>query len=238
MRHHWQKNKMLLKTQCRSAACAPARLLTGLAVMLRLCAGAGANCSLHSLASLFAKLYHRAKGILAVWNQYILFGGRPECIAWMQRGFYFNFYSWLEVSVFICSTAYEWGLDLNAQSSIDSEDWAFFFFLTSHVRVQMILFPKEIRVQGPHLTLTCALFMFSNSCSSQVKAPSWGADVTWIPPNLISLPSWPRCRPPSPWVMRRDTTASTTSPWAVRRSISALSWQYSDPKGQTALLIM
>lgn len=85
--------------------------------------------------------------------------------------------------------------------------------------------------------LTFDLGVFHSSLS-QVKVLSWGADVTWIPPSLTLPPSWPHCRPPSPWVMRRGTTASTTSPWPVLRSISALSWLFSVTKGQTAQLTM
>lgn len=71
---------MLLETQC--AVC-PAHLLSRLAVMLTLCAGASANCSLRNLAALLEKLYHRAKGTLAVWIHYIVLGcivkTRPDC---------------------------------------------------------------------------------------------------------------------------------------------------------------
>lgn len=50
---HWQKTKCCWKHNA-AVLYAPAHLLTRLAVMLRLCAGANANCSLRGLAALFA----------------------------------------------------------------------------------------------------------------------------------------------------------------------------------------
>lgn len=147
-------------------------------------------------------------------------------MVWMKRGFILDFRRLSKLGHYIHSFLLKMSLNVTFRLSM----------------MQSVLLPlkQAIRLQHPFdsVAISQHLICVFHSSLRQAKVLSWDTDVTWIPLSLTSPPSWPHCRPPSRWVMRRGTTASTTSPWPVLRSISALFWLFSSSKRQIPLLTM
>lgn len=225
-RHHWQKTKCCWKHNA-TVLCAPAHLLTRLAVTLRLCAGASTNCSLRSLAALFAVM-SLCKGHFSSPESLSLIEPKPDLdqMNEYERFVFMRNENFLKVR---CSVVL---LQFQKLKAVFDYFRQYIFLKLSDMYLYVLLFFPF------YFSLNLLPFHHFPSCSGQMAAQSWGAGVTWIPPKLTLLPNWIPCQTPLPWVMRSSTMASTTSPWSINRSISALYWLNLNMRRQTVLLIM